>query len=83
MTVAKCLGEAIPALSYPQGSNPASAFTRPGMGGNLNLNTSSFKNGWPASRGSDTNWKHSDCLDVSYIFHFKFYDRMKNDGELQ
>jgi len=83
VTVAKCLGEAIPALSYPQGSNPASAFTRPGMGGNLNLNTSSFKNGWPASRGGDTNRKHSDCLDVSYIFHFKFYDRMKNDGELQ
>lgn len=64
VTVAKCLGEAIPALFCPQGSNPASAFPRPGMGGNSNLNTSNFKNGWPASRGADTNWKHSDCLDV-------------------
>jgi hypothetical protein len=82
VTIAKCLGEAIPALSYPQGSNPASAFTRPGMGGNLNLNTSEFKNGWPATR-ANLNWLHSDCLDVSYIFHFKFYDRMRTDGGLQ
>ncbi|MDP1581383.1 MAG: hypothetical protein Q8M02_14010 [Candidatus Didemnitutus sp.] len=83
VTVAKCLGEAIPALSYPQGSNEATRFEADGMGGNFNLNTSDFKNGWPASRGSDTNWKHSDCLDVSYIFHFEFYDRMKTDGGLQ
>jgi hypothetical protein len=82
VTVAKCLGEAIPALSFPQGSNPASAFNLPGMSGNENLNTFSFKNGWPASRGTDTNWKHSDCLDVSYIFHYKFYDRMKIEGGL-
>ncbi len=82
VTVAKCLGEAIPALSFPQGSNPASGFTVPGMGGNANLNTNSFKNGWPASRGEDTDWRHSDCLDVSYIFHYKLYDRIKTDGGL-
>jgi hypothetical protein len=81
VTVAKCLGEAIPALSYPQGSNTATKFDD--LSGNFDLNTSNFKNGWPASRGGDTNWKHSDCLDVSYIFHFKLYDRMKTDGGLQ
>lgn len=81
VTVAKVLGEAIPALSYPQGSNTATKFDD--LSGNFDLNTSNFKNGWPTSRGGDTNWKHSDCLDVSYIYHFKFYDRMKTDGGLQ
>lgn len=81
VTVAKCLGEAIPALSYPQGSNSATKFDR--LSGNFDLNTSSFKNGWPVSRSPNTDWKHSDCLDVSYIFHFKLYDRMKTDGGLQ
>ncbi|MCM2273915.1 MAG: hypothetical protein NDI75_03825 [Candidatus Didemnitutus sp.] len=88
VTVAKCLGEAIPALSYPQGSNPASAFTGPGMGGNFNLNDDydpntglGFKNSWPTSRPRN-DWLHSDCLDVSYIFHFRFYDRMKINGGL-
>lgn len=87
VTVAKCLGEAIPALSLPQGSNPATKFDR--LSGNFDLNEPydpstglGFKNGWPASRPNQ-NWLHSDCLDVSYIFHFKFYDRMKTDGGLQ
>lgn len=93
VTFAKCLGEAIPALSYAQGSNPGALFRRSGMGGNLDLNEtfdpatgSGFKNGWPASRGTDPEdmaWKHSDCLNVSYIHHFRFYDRMKTDGGLQ
>lgn len=82
-TIAKCLGEAIPALSYAQGSNPAVAFSQIGMGGNSDLNTSEHKNGWPTSRGSDTNWKHSDCLNVCYIHHFKFYDRMTTNGGLK
>ncbi len=81
VTVAKCLGEAIPALSFPQGSNTATKFDD--LSGNFDLNTSDFKNGWPASRGSNAGWKHSDCLDVSYIFHFKLYDRMKTDGGLR
>jgi hypothetical protein len=87
VTVAKCLGEAIPALSYPQGSNTAAKFDD--LSGNFDLNEPydpstglGFKNGWPASRPNQ-NWLHSDCLDVSYIFHFKFYDRMKTDGGLQ
>jgi hypothetical protein len=91
VTVAKCLGEAIPALSYAQGCNPATKFNR--LSGNFDLNEpydpntgSGFKNGWPISRGpdpEDRSWKHSDCLDVAYIFHFRFYDRMKRDGGLQ
>lgn len=87
VTVAKCLAEAIPALSYPQGSNPATKFDR--LSGNFDLNEPydpntglGFKNGWPAARPNQ-NWLHSDCLDVAYIFHFKFYDRMKTNGELQ
>lgn len=82
VTVAKCLGEAISALSFPQGSNASPAFTRPGMSGNFDLNTSTFKNGWPSSR-SDTNWKHSDCLNVAYTFNFPLYDKMTNDGGLK
>jgi len=88
ITVAKCLGEAIPALSYALGSNPASVFNRSGMGGNFDLNEPydlntglGFKNGWPASRSSQS-WFHSDCLDVAYIYHFIFYDRMKSNGGL-
>ena len=42
----------------------------------------SFGDGWPTSRSSQ-NWLHRDCLDVAYIFYFKIYDRMKNDGGLQ
>ncbi|HVU23218.1 MAG TPA: Ig-like domain-containing protein [Opitutus sp.] len=82
VTVAKCLGEAIPALSFPQGSNASPAFTRPGMSGNFDLNSSTFKNGWPSSR-SDANWKHSDCLNVAYTFNFPLYDKMANDGGLK
>lgn len=89
VTVAKCLGEAMPALSYAQGSNPASAFNRSGMGGKFDLNEPydsnsglGCKNGWPASRSTQS-WLNSDCVDVDYIFNFRFYDRMKTDGGLQ
>jgi hypothetical protein len=82
VTVSKCLGEAIPALSFPQGSNESTRFKGQGMGGNFNLDTSAFKNGWPSSR-PDTNWKHSDCLNVAYTFNFPLYDKMTHDGGLK
>jgi hypothetical protein len=80
VTVAKCLGEAIPALSFPLGSNSSTKFDD--LGGNFDLNGSAFKNGWPSSR-PDTNWKHSDCLNVAYTFNFPLYDKMTNDGGLK
>jgi len=87
VTVAKCLGEAMPALSYAQGSNTATRFDD--LSGNFDLNApynsnngQGFKNGWPTSRPNQ-NWLHSDCLNVAYIFHFKFYDRMINNGGLK
>ncbi len=82
VTVAKCLGEAIPALSFPQGSNESARFKGQGMGGNFDLNTLAFKNSWPSSR-PDTNWKHSDCLNVAYTYNFPLYDKMTNDGGLK
>ncbi len=82
VTFAKCLGEAIPALSFAQGSNASTAFTRPGMSGNLNLNTAMFRNGWPQSR-PDPNWKHSDCLNVAYTIIFPLYDKITDDGGLK
>lgn len=80
VTVAKCLGEAIPALSFPLGSNNSTKFDD--LSGNFDLNGAAFKNGWPSSR-SDTNWKHSDCLNVAYIFNFPLYDKMTSDGDLK
>jgi hypothetical protein len=80
VTVAKCLGEAIPALSFPLGSNSSTKFDD--LGGNFDLNGTAFKNGWPSSR-PDTNWKHSDCLNVAYTFNFPLYDKMTNDGGLK
>lgn len=88
VTFAKCLGEAIPVLSYAQGRNTSTKFDA--LDGNLDLNEAynpatgtGFKTGWPASRGTDTNWKHSDCLNVCYVHHFKFYDHMAINGGLR
>jgi hypothetical protein len=84
VTFAKCLGEAIPALSLPLGSNSSAKFDD--LGGNFDLNGSAFKNGWPASRGpnpDDQKWKHSDCLNVAYTFNFLLYDKITKDGGLK
>lgn len=88
-TLAKCLGEGIPALSFALGSNLSAAFEISGMGGNFDLNNTNpdlgpvFKNGWPTSRSSSNfpqRWLHSDCLDVAYTFNFPLYDKFANDG---
>ena len=80
VTVAKSLGEGIPALSFPQGSNRSTKFDE--LGGNFDLDTSTFKNSWPASR-SLPGWKHGDCLDVAYTFNFPLYEKITTDGGLK
>jgi hypothetical protein len=85
VTVAKLLGEAIPALSFTQGANHSEKFD--GMKGNFNMNNIDpnegpiFKNGWPASR-DDTKWRHGDYLAVAYTFIFPLYDKIVEAGEL-
>jgi len=84
VTVAKSLGEAIPALSFPLGSNSSSKFND--LGGNFDLNGSSFKNGWPTSRGTTPetqNWRHSDCINVAYTYIYPLYEKISNDGGLK
>lgn len=80
VTVAKCLGEAIPALSLALGSNSSTKFDE--LSGNFDLNDPAFRNGWPSSR-SKPNWRHSDCLNVAYTFNFPLYERMTTDGGLK
>jgi len=90
VTQAKCLAEGIPALSYAQGSNPAARYHFGGVNRNFDLNTnynasdsSGFKNGWPASRLNDQNWKHGDYIQVAYYFVYPLYTKIVNDGGLK
>jgi hypothetical protein len=70
VTVAKLLGESIPALSYATGSNPSKSLGL--KGGNINLNATEFLQGKPRKR-SAAGWLHSDCVDLPLVYHFNFY----------
>lgn len=79
VTVAKLLGESIPALSYATGSNPSRLLER--TGGNLDLNSTPFKNGVPAKRRNQ-GWLHSDCVDFPLMFQFDLYRFLAGDSSV-
>ncbi len=90
VTIAKCLGEAIPSLSFAQGRNPAVAFDGLGMGGNFNLNNLDpalgqiFRPSWPTSRPAERRgWEHGDYIIVAYRFIYPLFDKMTADGGLK
>ncbi len=77
VTVAKLLGESIPALSYATGSNPSRSLGR--MGGNFDLNSSDFIQGRPRKRSSGA-WLHSDCVDLPLMYHYNLYRLLTGDS---
>jgi hypothetical protein len=86
-TVAKLLGEAIPALSTPVGSHAVPSLDGEQGTNNFNLNVNlsagGYKNGWPASRGADQNWRHADYLDVAYVYVYTLFDQIVATGALK
>ena len=76
----------IPALTpaagtYPFGGNPMLDLMV-----NVNTNNSSGverPNGWPSKPSYPNRWLHSDMKDVSYFFNFKFYEKVKEKGNLR
>ena len=53
---------------------------------NVNTNNSSGverPNGWPSKPSYPNRWLHSDMKDVSYFFNFKFYEKVKEKGNLR
>lgn len=91
VTFAKCLGEAIPALSYAMGRNSVAGWTE--FRRNFDLNEgynpgarTGFKNGWPAVRSSSrypARWLHSDCRDLAYIHSFPLFEKISSDAALK
>ena len=52
---------------------------------NFDLDSSDFKNGWPAGRQEDwrTRWLHNDVREMSYLYIYKAIDQFVQTGDLQ
>jgi len=88
-TVAKLLGEAIPALSYAVGRNDIISLDGTNQKNNFDLNApftsggnGGFESGWPASR-PNSNWRHSDFQDVAYAYTYSLFDNIATTGVLK
>ena len=80
LTRNKLLGEAIPATSFASGANPLTAAL--GAARNFNMNAPSMKTSWTSER-SDTDMRHSDLRDVSYVFIHRIFEKMVEVGKLE
>ena len=76
----KLLGEAIPAASFSAGHNPLNSVL--GAARNINMNSPSMKIGWPGER-SDSDMRHSDLRDVSYVYIHRIFEKMVEVGNLK
>lgn len=74
------LAQIVPARTLPAGSNPVSKFND--WNGNIDMQAR-FKNGWPASRGNLTNWKHGDVKNVAYPYIYQLFDFIVENGGLR
>ena len=74
------LAQGIPALSYATGRNHINPL---GSAGNLDIATLK-DNGWPG-RGGDLDgfWLHNDIRKMAYLYTFRAFDEMVNQGELK
>jgi hypothetical protein len=70
------LSRAIPARTYGVGANPLDVFEH------SEDMQSMQPSGWPSSR-TTTDWHHSDCRDVAYLFTHKLFESIVNLGELK
>jgi hypothetical protein len=79
LTRNKLLGEAIPATSFASGANPLTSAL--GAARNFNMNAPSMKTSWTSER-SDTDMRHSDLRDVSYVYIHRIFEKMVEVGKL-
>lgn len=77
------LAEMFPARTLPVGANRASVFAPVG-GADRNLDMPElYKNDWPAERGNDSDWRHSDVKDVAYTFVYRVFEKFTTLGGLE
>jgi hypothetical protein len=76
------LAEAFPARTLPAGAN-ALSILNPVAQPSRNIDMMNLKNGWPAVRGLDQNWRHSDLREVAYLRVHRFYDQLVTLGGLK
>jgi hypothetical protein len=81
VTVAKCLAEGIPAISFAMGRNRVIKFDAFVGAGNFDLNDTysaaagtGFRNGWITRRKDG--WLHSDCVEVALLYVHPLFDRI-------
>ena len=70
------LAEAIPAMSYAAAANSVQ-----GMQENFNMEDQG-RSGWPATRGGNNDWIHSDFKNISLNYVTPMYQRMIDIGGL-
>jgi pimeloyl-ACP methyl ester carboxylesterase len=84
----RILSDAIPALTWPVGSNPVPKFTP----NDQNIDMMTLENGWPVGRGSPRwpsvttafgEWHHSDFHEVAYTFTYHLFDQFVTVGNLK
>lgn len=74
------LGGFVPSRTLPVGANHVAALDAYGAR-NFDMQAQ-FKDGWPNSRGSNTDWLHSDLRVISYVYIYELYDKFKDLGGL-
>jgi len=83
----RILSDAIPALTWPVGSNPVPSFDD-----NHNKDMMTLENGWPIGRGAPRwpvgtaafgEWHHSDFHEVAYTFTYHLFDQYVSLGNLK
>lgn len=65
----------IPSRTLPVGANHVQRITDVG-GGNFNMQTPAFQNGWPQERLNSQwgdRWLHSDMRAIAYLYVYKLY----------
>ena len=74
------LAEAIPAISTAAGNTQVTPSTKP----NFSFNISTLKeNGWIYRNDElEENWLHEDLIDMAYLYNYKLYEKLVNDGDL-
>jgi pimeloyl-ACP methyl ester carboxylesterase len=74
------LAKAIPARTFAVGRNAVGSTN---IYKNVDMNTTTYQNGWPSSRGNNLNWRHSDIKNVSYLYNYEAYNYIVTEGNLQ
>lgn len=80
----RLLADAMPSLTLPAGANKLLIENKMQEENNFNMQVV-FKNenqDWPAGRGLDSNWRHSDIRNVSYPYIYNLFDRFVTQGGL-